>query len=176
MARRIALKLAVRQATKTRLLELTRPFFVGIAFAVKMVYSIAFAWWFEPWMERKAVRALLNDIKTYLYFLVSPSLTDTLTPIRVVKSEWPEVEIPWENLLFTITRWRAETSVSVAPRHASAERYELGPLIASLEHRHFSERDLINDLADAALLLRPRLQILNAAFSEQEFPRTRKRL
>jgi len=94
-----------------------RPLFVGIGFTVKMVYNVAFAWWLDPWMQRKANRALLDDIKTYLYFLVSPSLTDVLTPLTVVKSEWPEVEIPWENLLFTITRWHGETSVSVAPRH-----------------------------------------------------------
>ena len=93
-----------------------RPLFVGVGFTVKMVYNVAFAWWLDPWMQRKANRALLDDIKTSLYFLVSPSLTDVLTPITVVKSEWPEVEIPWENLLFTITRWHGETSVSVALR------------------------------------------------------------
>jgi hypothetical protein len=152
-----------------------RPLFVGVGFTVKMVYNVAFAWWLDPWMQRKANHALLDDIKTYLYFVVSPSLTDVLTPITVVKSEWPEVEIPWENLLFTITRWHGETSVSVAPRHVSGERYELGPLVAALERRHFSEHDVVNDLADAARLLRPRLQALNLAFSEQEFLRTRER-
>ena len=56
------------------------------------------------------------------------------------------------------------------------ERYELGPLIAALERRHLAEHDIVNDLADAALLLRPRLEALNTAFSEREFLHTRERL
>ncbi len=153
-----------------------RPLFIGIGFIVKMVYSIAFAWWLDPWMQRKANRALLDDITRYFYFLVSPSLADVSPAINVLPSEWPTAEISWKNLLFNITRWRDETIVSVAPRHLPRESYSLGPLVAALEHRHFSERDTVNDLEDAARLLRPRLQTLNLAFSEQEFPRTRERL
>ena len=166
----------MQQATKTRILEFTRPLFLGLGFTVKMIYNVAFAWWLDPWMRRVANRALLGDIKRYMYFLISPSLADVSTAITVIPSEWPEVEISWENLLFTITRWHGETSVSVAPRHVLAERYELGPLIAALERRHFSEHDAVNDLADAARLLRPRLEALNTAFSEQEFLHTRERL
>jgi hypothetical protein len=33
-------------------LEFTRPLFVGIGFAVKMVYNVAFAWWLDPWMQQ----------------------------------------------------------------------------------------------------------------------------
>jgi hypothetical protein len=168
--------LSVQRATKARILEFVRPLFVGIGFTVKMVYNIAFAWWLNPWMQRKANRALLDDITRHLYFLVSSSLAHVSAAITVLPSEWPAAEIPWENLLFTITRWHGETSVSVAPRHLPRESYELGPLVAALEHRHFSEHDVVNDLADAARLLRPRLQALNVAFSEQEFPRTRERL
>jgi len=46
----------------------------------------------------------------------------------------------------------------VAPRRVPTESYELGPVIAALEHRHFSEQDVVNNLSDAANLLRPRLQ------------------
>lgn len=66
--------------------------------------------------------------------------------------------------------------MSVAPRHAPRESYEIGPVVAALEYRHFSERDVVNDLADAEKVLRPRLEALNAAFSEQEFPRIKARL
>jgi hypothetical protein len=158
------------------MLEFARPLFIGIGFTVEIVYNIAFAWWLDPWMQRKANRALLDDITRYLYFLVSPSLADVMAPITVLPSKWPAAEIPWENLLFTITRWHGETSVCVAPRHLPRESYELGPLVAALEHRHFSEGDMVNDLADAARLLRPRIQALNVAFSEQEFQRTKERL
>jgi hypothetical protein len=50
-------------------------------------------------------------------------------------------------------RWRDETTVSVAPRHAPTKSYELGPLDY------------------AAGLLRTQLGDFNAAFSEAEFPR-----
>lgn len=118
----------------------------------------------------------MDDITTNLYFLVSEPQADVRRSVGAFQSEWPTVEIPWGNLLFTVVRWRADTIVSVAPRHAPRDSYQLGPVVAALESRHFSERDVVNDLADAANLLRPRLQALNAAFSEQEFPRIRARL
>jgi len=96
--------------------------------------------------------------------------------LRLRNSEWPSVQIPWGNLLFTITRWRGDTTVSVAPKHGPVQSCELGPLVAAFERRHFSEHDIVNDLAAAARLLRPRLEALNAAFSTQEFPDVRKRL
>ena len=86
------------------------------------------------------------------------------------------MEIHWENLLITITRGRGDTTVSVAPRYAPQDSHELGPLMAAVEHRHFSERDMVNDLAGAASLLRPRLEALNAAFSEREFQHTKQSL
>jgi hypothetical protein len=62
-----------------------------------------------------------------------------------------------------VVRWRGDTNVKVAPRHAPGESYELGPVIAALEDRHFSERDVVNDLVDAASLLRPRLGVLSVS-------------
>ena len=131
----------------------------------------AAAWWLNPWLERKANRELADDITRDLYFLVSEP-----SSLSVLRAEWPSAQIPWGNLLFTITRWHGDTTVSVAPKHDPLRSYELGPLVAAFEQRHFSEHDIVNDLADAARLLRPRLEALNAAFSEQEFPHVRKRL
>jgi hypothetical protein len=163
-------------AAKVRILELVGPVFLGVGFVVKMVYNVAFGWWLDPWLRRKANRALMDDITANLYFLVSGPHAGVPRSIGVLKSEWPTVEIPWGNLLFTVVRWRGDTNVCVAPCHAPEESYELGPLVAALESRHFSERDVVNDLADAANLLRPRLQVMNAAFSAQEFPRIKGRL
>ena len=163
----------VERATKRRILEVVAPFFLGIGFIIKVVYNLAFAWWLEPWLDRKAKQELLDDVTVNLYFLVSEPPAGTP---RSIKSEWPTVEIPWGNLLFTVVRWHGETSVNVAPLHAPAESYQLGPVVAALERRHFSGRDIVNDLVDAATLLRPRLQALNAAFSEQEFPSIKGRL
>jgi hypothetical protein len=77
---------------------------------------------------------------------------------------------------FLLRRGREDLSVLIAPRHAPNLSYELGSLVAAVENRQYSERDVIASLSDAANLLRPRLKLLNTAFSEQEFPRTREKL
>jgi hypothetical protein len=161
----------VQQATKFRILEFFAPLIRGIGFVFKVVYNVFFEWWLGPWLDHKANRELVDDVMRNLYFLVSEP-----SSIRVQRAEWPTVEVLWGNLLFTIARWRGDTNVSVAPKHNPVQSYELGPLVAAFECRHFSEHDMVNDLADAARLLRPRLEALNTAFSEQEFPQVRKRL
>ena len=166
----------MQRTTKRRLIEFVAPLFLGIGFIVKVVYYILFAWWLDPWLRRKANRALLDDITKNLYFLVSDSQTNVPRSINILDSEWPTVEVRWDNLLFTVVRWREDTIVSVAPSHASRESYELGPLVAALECRHFSSSDVVNNLADAGDVLRPRLQALNTAFSEEMFPHFKARL
>jgi len=166
----------VDRARKRRILEFLAPLLLGIGFIVKLVYTIAFAWWLDPWLQRKANRVFWDDIQTNFYFLTAQSEPDLSGPTATHPFDYTSVKIPWENLLVTVTRGCGDTTVSVAPRHAPGENYELGPLLAAVERRHFSERDIVNDLADAARLLRPRLQELNVAFSEQEFPRTKQLL
>jgi hypothetical protein len=166
----------VQRVTKRRVLEFVLPVFLGVGFIVKMVYHIALGWWLEPRLQRKANRELLDDVHANLPFLASQAQMDSPGPITVLPFDYASVEIPWENLLFTISRGREELNISVAPRHAPHQSYELGPVIAALDGRHFSQRDLVKDLAGAATLLHPRLQALNAAFSVQEFPRIKERL
>jgi hypothetical protein len=165
----------VQRATKRRVLEFLLPVFLGVGFIVKMVYNIAFGWWLEPRLQRKANRELLDDVHANLPFL-APQADIGQPSVMVLPFDYASVEIPWENLLFGISRGRGELNISVAPRHAPHQSYELGPVIAALDGRHFSQRDLVKDLAGAATLLLPRLQALNAAFSEQEFPRIKERL
>jgi hypothetical protein len=161
----------VQKATKLRILAFLRPFILSIGFAVKVIYNVVFTWWLDPWLRHKANRELVEDIERNLPFLISEP-----SAMRVLHSEWPTVELLSGNLLFTISRWRGDTTVSIAPRYAPVQSYELGPLVAAFEGRHFSEQDIVNDLFDAARLLRPRLEALNAAFSEEEFPHVRGRL
>lgn len=113
------------------------------------------------------IRAFL--ICRALGFLVSEVQANAARSIDVLHSEWRTVEIRWGNLVFTVVRWQGDTNISVAPRHAPRESYELGPLVAALECRHFSESDVINDLADAGNLLRPRLQALQTDIPVRAF-------
>ena len=161
----------MQRATKLRILEFVALVFLGVGFIVKMVYNTAFAWWLEPRLQRKANRELLDDVHANLPFLVSQARMGTAGRSTVLPFDYASLEIPWE-----ISRGRGELNISVAPRHAPHQAYELGPVIAALDGRHFSQRYLVNDLAGAAALLHPRLQTLNAAFSEQEFARIKERL
>lgn len=138
----------MQRATKIRVLELLRPLILGLGFAFKVVYYALFAWWLSPWLRHRANRELVSDIERHLYFLIS-----TPNAIRVLHTEWPTAEILAGNLLFTILRWRDETTVSVAPKHSPTQSYQLG------------------SLDDAARLLRTRAEDLNVAFSEEEFSR-----
>jgi hypothetical protein len=166
----------MRRATKLRIAEFASPFFVGFAFIIKAVDKIAFAWWLDPWLQRRANRALWDDVQANLHFLVSQAQLVDSRPVAVLPFDYASVNFLWDNVLFTITRGRGELNVSVSPRHVRAESYELGRVIAALEHRHLAAHDLTNDLPGAASLLRPRLQALNAAFSEQEYPHIRERI
>lgn len=160
----------MRKATKRRVLEFIAPILVGLGFLLKVIFYVLFGW-LVPWLSHKANRHLVDEVKRNFGFLVPDSTT-----VKVIRADWPEVNVPFGNLLFTIVEARGDVSISVAPRHAPTETYQLGPLIAALEFRHFSERDVFNNFADAAKLLQPRLDALNTAFSEREFPATKARL
>jgi hypothetical protein len=168
--------MGVRSKRKTWLLDnVIVPFFGGIYFVVTGIYKLTLAWWLATWRQRKSNRALLDDLQRDLYFLVSEAKTIKLPP-AVIPFDYAEVEILWRNVFFSFTRGRGEINVSVAPRHARNVRSQLGPTIAALEGRNFSAKGVVDDLADAAALLRPRMDLLNAAFSEQQYSRTRERV
>lgn len=165
----------MQQATKNRILNALSPFFVAVGSIFKTLYTAGFSWWLDPWLQRKANQALLSDVQSNLYFLVSQAkAVNSQSP--VLPFDYASVNVLWETLFFVITRGRGELNVSVAPSHARGELNELGPTIAALEGRNFSEHHVINDLSDAAALLRSRLDLLNAAFSEQEYARTKARI
>ena len=102
--------------------------------------------------------------------IIDPRRTATLP------FDYSSVKLIYKNIAFCFTRGRGGAHVSLSPRHAPAESYELGSVVAALDQRHLSERDMVNDLEKAASLLYPRLDALNTAFSEKEFPKFRLRL
>jgi hypothetical protein len=105
----------VQQATKYRILTALIPFFVGVGFVVKTLYKAGFSWWLDPWLQRKANRALLYDLQSNLYFLVSQAKVIN-SPGPVLPFDYASVDILWENLFFVFTRGRGELNVSIAPR------------------------------------------------------------
>ena len=141
------------RAGKRRVLDFLAPLFLGVGFVANVFYKITFAWWLDPWLQGKANRALWDDVQANFYFLTSESHIDLPSPTTILPFDYASVKIPWENLLVTITRGRGDTAVSVAPRHAPRENYELGRLIAALEQRPLCERDMVDTLSGAAVSL-----------------------
>jgi len=143
------------------------PLISGIRFFFKAIYIALFGWWLDPWLQRKSNRALREDVQANFSFLTSQNQIKFSHPKGVLPFDYASVEIRWENFLITITRGRGDMTVTVAPHNAPQNSCELGPLIAALEHRHFSERYIFHDVAGAANLMRPRLEALRHAFSEK---------
>ena len=166
----------MRKHNKQLLVELMRPPVLLVGFVVKTVYRIMFRWWLDPWLQRKANRSLVEDVRANLPFLFPKGSVVAPSRIRVLPFDYASVEIGWENLLFSFTRGREETNAVVAPAHAPNMSYELGPVIAALEDKRYSDRYAIKDLRNAADLLQPHLQALNAAFSERDFPTIKQKL
>lgn len=160
----------MRKQNRQLLVELIRPPVLLVGFVVKTIYQAIFGWWLDPWLQRKANQSLIEDVRANLPFLFPNGSVVEHPRIRVLPFDYASVEIIWENLLFSFTRGREETNVVVAPRHAPNMSYELGPVIAALENRRYSDRQAISDLRDAAKLLQPHLQALNAAFSGCSYP------
>ena len=158
--------------------ERARPLYylvLGVSYIVRMLYIAVFGWWLSPLIRRKDNRRLVDDVTANLYFLISDPHAN-VSRVGIHQSEFPTVKVHWNNLLFTFVRWHGETNMSVAPQHMPHESYQLGSLVAALEGRHLSERDGVYNLADVGMLLRPRLQALNAAFSAQAFPAFKEKL
>jgi len=160
----------MRKDNRRLLIELIRPPVLLLGFVVKTVYRGMFGWWLDPWLQRKANQSLIDDVRANLPFLFPNGSVVEHPQIRVLPFDYASVEISWENVLFSFTRGREETNVLVASRHAPNIAYELGPVIAALEDKRYSDRHAISDLHNTANLLQPHLQALNAAFSEHEFP------
>jgi len=158
------------------LVELIRPPILLVGFLVNMIYRTFFGWWLDPWLQRKANQSLSEDLRANLPFLFSKGSVVEHPRVRVLPFDYASVEIGWENLLFSFTRGREDTNVVVAPCHAPNVSYELGLVIAAIEDRRYSDSYAINDLRDAANLLQPHLQALNAAFSERDFPTIKEKL
>jgi len=156
--------------------ELIRPPILAAGFVAKAVYMTFFGWWLDPRLQKKANQSLTEDVRFNLPFLFPVGRVAKQPRIRVLPFDYASVEVVWENLLLSFTRGREEVNVLVSPVHAPSVSYELGPLIAALENKHFSDRYRIDGLRDAANLLDSHLEQLNSAFSEQNFPAIKEKL
>jgi hypothetical protein len=69
-----------------------------------------------------------------------------------------------------------DVSVSVSPACAPNDSYEIGRAMACIDGKRLSEHYLVNGFESVAELLQPRIEALNSAFSEQNYPGIRQRI
>ncbi len=159
------------------MIGLTRPFFRGIIVTVGIIYKSLF-WWLDILSQRKENAALKDDIEANLCFLYSRG--------EVVKEPWMKtavhpfdyavVKIMSDNVCFGITRGQEQLNVLVSPCHDPRDTHDLYIVAAALDGTDVRKLKPYRYLSDLAELLRPRIDALNDAFSETQYPVFREKL
>ena len=151
-------------------ITILRPPLLALAFAFKIIHKICFAWWLDPWLQRRRNQSLCDDVQANLYFLYSGGQLITEKRPAILPFDYAIVRIIFGNIVFCFTRGRDELNVSLSPRHAPNDTHILPIVIAVLDSKDVTEQREVSYLPDVAELLRPRLDALNHAFSELSYP------
>jgi len=161
---------AMRRQTRIRLMEFAWPLFAVLGFILKGIHQTLFAWWLDPWLQKRANQSLWDDVQADLYFLCTKGQRIEEKSTQVLPSDYASVCIVLGSVRFCFTRGRGELNVSLRPRDAPDDSYELALVIAALDSKDITEVTQLSDLADVGDLLRARLHDLNDAFSESQYP------
>jgi len=152
-----------------------RPPLLALAFIFKTIHKVCFAWWLDPWLQRRQNQSLCDDVQANLYFLYSGGQLIHEKHPKILPFDYAMVRIIFGNIVFCFTRGRDELNVSLSPRHAPNDTHLLSVVIAVLDSKDVTEQREVCYLSELAELLRPRLDALNHAFSEQSYPDFQKR-
>ena len=151
------------------------PIFRGIGVIFKTIYSIAFSWWLDPRLQRKANEALWNTLQSNFYFLTSRGQRVEEKALVIHPFDYASIRIVLDNLCFCFTQGRGEFNVSLSPARSARDSYPLAWVIAALDSKE-AKIDPVGSLDDAARVVKLRLDELEDAFSDREFPEFRKKL
>jgi hypothetical protein len=53
------------------LITVLRHPLLALAFIFKIIHKVFFAWWLDPWLQRKSNQALWDDVQSNLYLIYS---------------------------------------------------------------------------------------------------------
>jgi hypothetical protein len=152
------------------------PPLLGLFFVAKVFYKILFSWWYDPWSQRKANDSLWNDVQSNFSFLTSKGHLVKERRIRIHPFDYASIRIILDNLCFRFTRGRGELNISLSPSRALEDSHHLDCVIAAIDTKDVMEIGPITSLYEAAQVVQSRLDALNKAFSESEYPEFRKKL
>jgi hypothetical protein len=165
----------MEKRTRDFLIEVFRPVYLLLSFVLRFVYKLLFGW-LEIWSQKKADASLLYDIRVNLHFLFPMGSVVRERWYRVLPFDYASVRVNYGNVCYCFTRGREELNLSLSPRHAPREIYELAVAIAALDSTDVTEQKPTSHLSDVGDVLRPRLDTLNDAFSESHYPDFRTKL
>jgi hypothetical protein len=160
-------RLAMRRQNRIRIMEFAWPLFAVFAFILEGKRFLP-GGSIRGFKEEPTGRCGTTSRQT------SISCTPKGRPIeekrtQVLPFDYASVCIVLGNVRFCFTRGRGETK-SLGPRHALDDSYDLAVVIAALDSKDITEVTQLSDLADGGDLLRARLDDLNDAFSESQYP------
>lgn len=163
-----------------------RAVLAPLFFIAKNFYVLFLGWWLEPYWHRRETRYFRNSIREAMPFLFVERMAKIIpNPPHKPRRRW-DFELPaivtisTKRLLFSFAqmRWREEMSIraTVAPSHDPRDSYELSCAIWAAGAQNSLEPDNWSSIREVAALLGPHISVLEKAFSEESFPKTRERL
>jgi len=166
----------MERQTRIRIGNIIWPFFAGLSFVIKAIDRTLLGWWLWPLLQRKANKALRQDVRRDLPFLSRKSQFVKEKRILVLPFDYAEASVGAGNLLVCFTRGRGEINVSLSPNHSPRDRYELAVVMAALDSKGITEVTVPTELIDLDGLLQSRFGDLNEEFSETRYPEFKKKL
>jgi hypothetical protein len=168
--------LIVQKRPRQLIAEIFWPFFQALAFIFGATHKIFLSWWLDPWIQRRANQALWDDVQGNLYFLYSKGHPIVEQHPPILPFDYASVRIVLGNVGYCFTRGRGELNVSLSPANDPKDSHEFSIVMAALDGTDVAEQRSANHFSEVAGLLRPRLDALNEAYSEQAYPAFRARL
>jgi hypothetical protein len=162
--------------TRRLIVAIIQPPLRAVGFVFSLIHKMFFSWWLDPWMQRRKTQTLWEDVEANLHFLYSAGQPAKEQHPQILPFDYASIRIIFQNIIFCITRGRGEINVTLSPAQAPKETYELAIVMAALESGDVREQKPVQYLSDVGDLLRPRLEALNKAFSQQSYPDFRVKL
>lgn len=165
----------MRNRRSSFLIDVLRPVYIVTRFAFRVINKVAFGW-LDIWLQRKGDKSLLYDIQVNLHFLFPKGVVVKPRWYRTLPFDYASVQIQYGNLYLWITRAQGQLNVSLAPCQSERETYELVAVIAALDSADATEQRSPQDLSQLYDVLRPRIEMIDEAFSTAKYPEFRRKL
>ena len=146
----------------------TLIFYNVLRFVLGTLYKVLFGW-YDILSQWRANASLLYDVKRDLYFLFPLGKINKKPWFETLPFNYATVHIDYENFRLGVTRGRDELTILFRCLKDLQETYYFSEVIAALDSTEATERKPIRDLTQAVDLLRPRLELINEAFSESNY-------